>query len=75
MFIIVIFTPDGKFAYVSKYESNAITIINTTTMKVEATMNTTVIPDVITFSKKGNRAYLLNVSEDKITIINTSPYN
>lgn len=61
---------DGSRVYVANFDSNTVSVIDTTTLKVVATVPTEE-PTYIAVSPKGSRAYVCNQGLGTISVINT----
>jgi len=68
----VAFSPDGSKAYVSNYNSNTVSVINTATNAVSATINVGSVPAGVSFSPDGSLAYVANYSSATVSVIDTA---
>ena len=65
-------SPNGTFAYVANELSNTISVINTATNAVIATIPVGIRPRIIVFTLDGTRAYVTNQNSNTVSVINTA---
>ena len=69
----VAFAPDGTTAYVANYDDDTVSVINTTTNTVDATITGLGDgPTGVAFSPDGTTAYVANWFDDTVSVINTT---
>ena len=65
----VAFSPDGTKAYVTNYFERTVSVINTTTNAVDATITVGNGPEGVAFSPDGTKAYVTNYSDGTVSVI------
>ena len=68
----IAFTPDGKYAYVTNHFSNNVSVIDTLTNLVVATLHTGELPTAVVFSPDGRLAYVANKLDSSIAVVDTA---
>jgi YVTN family beta-propeller protein len=69
----VAITPDGTRAYVTiSFPNNSISVIDTATNTLVATIPVGVAPNGIAITPDGTRAYVTNVGSDTVSVIDTT---
>ena len=64
-------SPDGTRAYVTNTASNSVSVIDTATNTVIATIGVGTDPPQVTVSPDGTRAYVTNTGSSTVSVINT----
>jgi YVTN family beta-propeller protein len=64
-------TPDGRQAYVTNFDANTLSIIDTASLTVTATVPVGELPYGVTISQDGRRAYISNHDSDTVSVIDT----
>ncbi len=67
----VAFTPNGAFAYVVNQNSNNVSVIDTTTRTVTATITVGTNPWGVAFAPNGAFAYVTNQDTNDVSVINS----
>jgi YVTN family beta-propeller protein len=67
----VAIAPDGKHAYVTNFESNNVSKINTATNLVEATIQVGKQPEGIAIAPDGKHAYVANSGSNTVSVVDT----
>ena len=68
-------TPNGAFAgkaYVTNSDSDTVSVINTATNTVSATIPDGDFPDGVAITPDGTKAYVTNYSDGTVSVINTA---
>ena len=65
-------TPTPELAYISNAGSNNVSVINTATNTVIATITVGVAPGGVSVSPNGSRVYVANYTSNNVSIINTA---
>ncbi|WP_344757823.1 beta-propeller fold lactonase family protein [Mucilaginibacter dorajii] len=68
----LVISPDGKQLYVVSGASSDVSVINTATNKVTATIKTGVLSTDIAMSPDGSRLYVTNINDGTVSVINTA---
>jgi YVTN family beta-propeller protein len=68
----VAITPNGTHAYVANTDGNTVSVLNTTTNTVVATIAVGKSPTKVAIMPDGTRAYVTNWGSDNISVINTA---
>jgi YVTN family beta-propeller protein len=75
-FLVVFFLPftisAAPFAYITNSSSNSVSVIDTSTNTVAATIPVGNGPSGVAVNSAGTRAYVVNTTDDTISVINTS---
>lgn len=66
----IVFTQDGKYAYVTNNEDNNVTVIETKNYSVVNTISTGKGPHGFRISKDSKWAYVANIGEDTVSVLN-----
>jgi YVTN family beta-propeller protein len=66
----IAFLPDSSKAYVANYQNNSVSVIDTDTNKIVATIPTGREPDSIAVSPKGSAIYVAQSFQSQISVIN-----
>ncbi|MFD5430138.1 YncE family protein, partial [Streptomyces sp. NPDC127084] len=64
--------PPGTYAYVANSESNTVSVIDTATNTVSATIDVGSFPIGVAVSPDGTRAYVVNGFSDTVSVIDTA---
>ncbi|MFD8738261.1 YncE family protein [Streptomyces sp. NPDC059618] len=64
--------PPGTYAYVTNFNANTVSVINTATDTVVATVPVGLEPLGVAVSPNGTRAYVTNRADDTVSVINTA---
>jgi YVTN family beta-propeller protein len=65
-------TPNGASAYVADAGANSVTVINTATNTVVATVGVGAIPTDVSISPDGAHAYVTNAGSNSVSVIDTN---
>ncbi|MEU6221972.1 YncE family protein, partial [Streptomyces sp. NPDC047022] len=68
----VAITPDGTHAYVTNQNSNTVSVIDTTTNTVTATIHVGGIPSGVAITPDGAHAYVTNQASNTVSVIDTA---
>jgi YVTN family beta-propeller protein len=66
----VAFAPDSRHAYVVNDGSNTVSVIDTATSQVTATLGVGQTPTDIFLAPDGKHAYVTNISSNDVTVLN-----
>ena len=66
----VAFAPDSKHAYVVNDGSNTVSVIDTATSQVTATLGVGQTPTNVFVAPDGLHAYVTNISSNDVTVLN-----
>ncbi|WP_255286754.1 MULTISPECIES: YncE family protein [unclassified Bacillus (in: firmicutes)] len=64
--------PNGARVYVTNFNSGTVSVIDTATNTVTATITVGAYPDDIAFKPDGTRAYVVNYGSNSVSVIDTS---
>jgi YVTN family beta-propeller protein len=65
-------TPDGKKVFVTNTDDNTVSVIDTTTNKVTATVNVGINPYGVAVTPDGKKVFVTNANSKNVTIIDTA---
>jgi YVTN family beta-propeller protein len=65
-------TPDGKRLYVTNTASNIVSVIDTMTASVVATVAVGMLPVAVTITPDGTLAYVANRNSNTVSVIDTT---
>ena len=65
-------TPDGTKVYVTNWGSTNVSVINTATNTVTATVDVGTTPIGVAVSPDGTKVYVTNPSSNNVSVINTT---
>ncbi len=65
-------TPDGEYAYVTNMNSDSVSVINTESNTVTATITGFSSPDHIAIAPSGEYAYVINQENNSVSVISTA---
>ena len=68
----IVFAPDGRSAYVSNHDANTVSVVDTTTGSVSATLSGFRAPAGIAVSPDGKKVLVVNSGDDTVTQIDTA---
>ena len=68
-------TPNGNYVYVANYGSGTVSVINTATNNVTATVTVGSNPNGVAVNPNGNYAYVTNYGSGSVSVINTATNN
>ncbi|HEY1973064.1 MAG TPA: YncE family protein, partial [Pseudonocardia sp.] len=63
--------PDSKHAYIVNDGNNTVSVIDTATNNVTATITVGQSPTNVFVAPDGKHAYVTNISSDNVTVLNT----